>query len=106
MLEVMNLEEIEDYSRRIFRYANMKEEEVDQMKQKGFLASCISHSTHRFTKGLKKYVTFSDREYKIFAGCCFSILANAVDLETVKTIFRLVCETFLRKYDDDKCKFY
>jgi hypothetical protein len=49
MLGVMNLEEIEDYSRRIFRYANMKEEDVDQMKQKGFLASCISHSTHRFT---------------------------------------------------------
>jgi hypothetical protein len=82
----------------------MKEEDVVQMKQKGFLASCISHATHRFAKGLKKYATFSDREHKIFAGCWFSILANAVDLETVKTIFRLMCETFLRKYDDDKCK--
>lgn len=43
MLEVMNLENIEDYARRIFQYAEMKEEEVDSSKQKVFLASCISH---------------------------------------------------------------
>ena len=36
MLEVMNLEYIEDYARRIFQYAEMKE--VDSSKQKGFLA--------------------------------------------------------------------
>jgi hypothetical protein len=104
VLELMNLEEIEDYSKRIFRYASMKEEEIEPSQQKGFLASCISHSTHRFTRGLKKYVSFSEKEHKIFACCCFSILANAGDLETVKHYFRLMCETFKRQNDDDTCK--
>ena len=102
MLEVMNLQYIEDYARRIFQYAEMKEEEVDSSKQKGFLASCISHSTHRFTRGLKRYVKFSDKEHKVFAVCCFSILANATDLQTVKKIFKLMCETFITPFENDK----
>ena len=103
VLEVLNNETIDDYSQRIFKYSELDDNDVDNEKQKGFLASCISHSTHRFTVGLKRYVKFSNREHKIFACCCFSILANSTTLETLKCIFKLMCEVFLRPYDDDKC---
>ena len=53
----------EDYSKPIFNYSNV--EDVHPSLQKGILASCISHSTHRF-RGLKLYVKFDDKEHKVF----------------------------------------
>lgn len=51
MIETMNLETIDDYAKRIFKYASDKT--VDTISQKGFLESCISHTKHRFARGLK-----------------------------------------------------
>ena len=101
VLKVMNLETINEYSKRIYKYSTDKE--VDQTRQKGFLASCISHSTHRHTKGLKRYVKFSETEHKVFAVCCFSLLANSTELKATKIIFKLICEVFLRPLDDHTC---
>jgi hypothetical protein len=98
MLEIMNMETIHDYSKRIYKYASDKE--VNAVNQKGFLASCISHSTHRFTKGLKRYVKFSEKEHKIFVGCCFSLLANSTELVSTANIFKLMCDVFLRPIED------
>ena len=101
MLEAMNLETIFEYANRIFKYSSDKE--VDSTQQKGFLASCISHSSHRYARGLKRYVKFYDKEHNIFSACCFSLLANTTDLETTKRIFKLMCEVFLRRFDDQTC---
>ena len=102
MLETMNFELIDDFSKRIFKFASDKE--VNLKSQKGFLASCISHTTHRFAKGLKRYVKFTEKEHKVFALCCFSLLANTTDLESTKSIFKLMCDAFLRSQDDDICR--
>ena len=100
-LKVMNNETINEYSKRIYKYSTDKD--VDPQRQKGFLASCISHSTHRYTRGLKRYVKFSDIEHKVFAVCCFSLLANSTELKTTKVIFSLMCEVFIRQMDDKTC---
>jgi hypothetical protein len=94
-LEVLNNETIYEYSQRIFTYYEIADKDVDIEKQKGFLASCISHSTHRFTMGLKRYVKFSSKEHKVFAACCFSLLANSTTLEASKLVFMLMCEVLL-----------
>lgn len=99
ILAVLNLETIHDYSKRINKYST--DEDVNPLEQKGFLASCISHSTHRFTRGLKRYVKFADKEHKVFVGCCFSLLAQTTELTETKLIFRFMCEVFLRPVDDD-----
>ncbi len=44
MLEIINMETINDYSKRMYKYAT--EKEVNTINEKAFLASCISHSTH------------------------------------------------------------
>jgi hypothetical protein len=46
-LEIMNLETMEEYSVRLFKYS------VNPTSKRSFIASCLSHTMHRFTKGLK-----------------------------------------------------
>ena len=101
MLEIINMETINDYSKRMYKYAT--EKEVNPINEKAFLASCISHSTHRFTRGLKRYVKFSDKDHKIFVGCCFSLLANSTELAVTKEIFQLMCKVFLKHIEDETC---
>ena len=71
-LEIMNMETINDYCNRIYKYA--KKEQAPDSKTKSFLASCCSHTMHRFTRGLKRQVKFEDNEHKTFAVLCFSLL--------------------------------
>ena len=101
VLAVLNLETIHDYSKRIYKYCT--DEDLNPLEQKGFLASCISHSTHRFTRGLKRYVKFADKEQKVFVGCCFSLFAQTTQLSETKLIFGFMCEVFLRPVNDDVC---
>ena len=90
-LEIFNLESIDDYSKRIFDYASRTSNDFS----KSFLASCCSHTMHRFTRGLKRQVKFLDKEYRVFAVLCFSLLLNTLDLESSKDIFKLMCKVFL-----------
>ena len=79
-LEVLNMENVEEYSQRLFNYASLKAN--DSSRVKSFLSSCVSHTMHRFTRGLKKHVKFFNNECKTFAVCCFSLLVNCTDLES------------------------
>ena len=83
-LEVLNMETIFDNCTRIFNYSNSTETEFS----KSYLASCCSHTMHRFSRGLKKHVKFLDKEHRTFACLCFSLLLNTLDLQTSKEIFR------------------
>jgi hypothetical protein len=89
-LENLNLETVEEYAVRIYKYS--KGLFVDESKS--FLASCLSHTMHRFTRGLKKHVKFEDSENKTFAACCFSLLVNSIELEESKDLFKLICIVF------------
>ena len=52
---------------------------------------------HRFSRGLKRQVKFSDKEHRTFACLCFSLLLNCLDLESAKDIFKLICLVFMNK---------
>jgi hypothetical protein len=57
---------------------------------------------HRFSRGLKRQVKFSDKEHRTFACLCFSLLLNTLDLKSTKEIFKLICIVFLNeKYSPD-----
>ena len=97
-LEIFNLESIDEYAKRIYNYASKSSDEFS----KSFLASCCSHTMHRFTKGVKRQVKFLDKELRTFAVLCFSLLLNTIDLESSKDIFKLMCIVFLNeKYSSD-----
>ena len=97
-LEMFNMETIDDYSKRIFEYASRKNDDFSI----SFLASCCSHTMHRFTKGIKRNVKFDDKECRTFAILCFSLLLNTLDLQSSKDIFQLMCIVFLNnKYSQN-----
>ncbi len=98
-LEIMNLETVEEYAVRIFKYAS--DNNMDQARFLSFLSSCVSHTMNRFTKGLKRHVKFLDTESKTFAVCCFSLLVNCTDLVTSKRIFNLICIVFKSEFLDE-----
>ena len=85
-LKVFNLETINDYSKRIFDYAS----NTTNDNLKSFLASCCSHTMHRFTRNLKKQVKFNEKEHRIFAVLCFFLLLNCINLDSSKEIFKLM----------------
>jgi hypothetical protein len=99
ILEVLNLETVEDYADRIFKYANKVNDEASTLKS--FLASCVSHTMNRFTRGLKRQVKFLNAESRTFSVCCFSLLVNSTDLDSTKHIFTLMCTVFLNTYTND-----
>lgn len=51
-LEILNGETIEEYANRLFDYSKSKTSEFN----KTFLASCCSHTMHRFVRALKRQV--------------------------------------------------
>jgi hypothetical protein len=95
------MESIEEYSHRIFNYAIKKSDETVSFRVKSFLSSCVSHTMHRFTRGLKKHVRFFNYECKTFAVCSFSLLVNCTELESSKRIFSPMCKVFNSEYADD-----
>ena len=100
ILEVLNLETVEQYAYRIFNYASKSNDE-ELSKQKSYLSSCVSHTMHRFTRGLKRQVKFINSELRTFAVCCFSLLVNSTDLDSTKQIFSLMCKVFKSNYTDE-----
>ena len=92
-LEILNGETIEEYSDRIYDYSTCKSK--DFAFNKTYLASCCSHTMHRFIRALKRQVKFIEKEHRTFAALCFSLLLNALDLEIAKDIFNLMCTVFM-----------
>ena len=92
-LEILNGETIDEYADRIYEYSTSKSSEFTFTKT--FLASCCSHTMHRFIRALKRQVKFLEKEHRTFAVLCFSLLLNSLDLEIAKQIFTLMCTVFL-----------
>ena len=65
------------------------------------LASCCSHTMHRFTRALKKLKIFGEASHFSFAVFCFSLLVNCTDLKTSVAVFSLICITFKSHVDDE-----
>ena len=91
---------MEQYAYRIFNYASKSNDE-ELSKQKSYLSSCVSHTMHRFTRGLKRQVKFINSELRTFAVCCFCLLVNSTDLDSTKLIFSLMCKVFKSNYTDE-----
>ena len=97
-LEILNGESVDEYAQRIYDYSRCKTSEFS----KTFLASCCSHTMHRFVRALKRQVKFSEKEHRTFAVLCFSLLLNCLDLESSIQIFKLMCTVFMNaKYTDN-----
>ena len=94
-LEIFNMETVDEYAERIFEYSKVSL--IPGELKKSFLASCCSHTMHRFTKAMKRQVTFTNKEHRNFAAFCFSLLLNCIDLESSKEIFKLMCTVFLNE---------
>ena len=69
-LEIFNMETVLDYAKRIFEYSQSTSDEFS----KTFLSSCCSHTMHRFTRGLKKEVTFLEKEHRSCCSLFFSFI--------------------------------
>jgi hypothetical protein len=90
-LEVLNGETIEEYANRIYEYSKINTSEFN----KTFLASCCSHTMHRFVRSLKRQVKFLEKEHRTFAVLCFTLLLNSLDFESSQLIFKQMCVVFL-----------
>jgi hypothetical protein len=94
-LNILNKETVNEYGKRLYKFAKKETDVADiENKNKSFLASCCSHTMHRFVRELKRQVKFEDIEHKTFAVLCFSLLLNSTDLESCKDIFELICMVF------------
>ena len=100
----LNRESFVDYNRRIFRLASGDQSAI--MKDKFFLASCASHTMHRFTRAVRIKKIFNKKEFKNedrdFAIHVFSMMMNCVDLEAISKIFQLLCICLTREYCDEE----
>jgi hypothetical protein len=56
-LEIANLETAVDFAFRVLRYSRLQEETARD-KERSWLASCLSHTMHRFTRLLRRKVCF------------------------------------------------
>jgi hypothetical protein len=65
ILEILNLETVEQYANRIFKYSNGTNEE-HSTKHQSFLSSRVSHTMHRFTRCLKRQVNLHATKPKIY----------------------------------------
>jgi hypothetical protein len=87
-LEVFNLETINQYSKRI--YNMIKDNKCSMNSHQIYIASCASHTMHRFVRLLKKKNIFNDKIAKKFAIYSFSLLLNCIDLEAFDKILLLI----------------
>jgi hypothetical protein len=91
-LRAFNGEDMESYSTRVFELAQEKSS-IDH-PTKLWLSSCTSHTMGRFTRSLKKKVTFVDKEQREFAICCFTLLIDCLELASATSIFKLMVYAF------------
>jgi hypothetical protein len=93
ILEVLNLDDIFSYSKRIFR---MAQQEKFEPGERTWIVSCVSHTMHRFSRGMKQL--FKDKTYLNKKELCFlsfSLLLNSVSLESIQIIWTNIVVFFL-----------
>ena len=98
-LNAVNIEEIQEYMERVYSYSKL-EPELKRNSNKSWLASCTSHTMHRFTIQLKKKITFDDDIFKQFSIFCFSLLLNCTTLDSATIIFQHMVIVFCSEYID------
>lgn len=86
---------------RVYSYSKI-EQESKKNQCKSWLASCASHTMHRFTVQIKKKVNFIDDYFKNFAIFCFSLLLNCTTLNASTIIFQHMVQTFCQEYTDEE----
>ncbi len=88
-----NNQSIGDYMELVFNYATGSSN-ID-FSNCSWLASCFSHTLHRFTKALRSQKIFKDSKESFVLACfCFSLLLNTTDLESSILIFSYICSCF------------
>ena len=88
-----NNQSIGDYMELVFNYATGSSN-IDSSNC-SWLASCCSHTLHRFTKALRSQKIFKDSKESFELACfCFSLLLNTTDLESSILIFYYICSCF------------
>ena len=93
VVQAFNLESIEEYATRVFKLS--KGETTVESREKSWLASCAAHTMHRFSRSVGKIMT--NREDKMFACYCFSLLLNCTTLSQISEYFKILCIIFLSK---------
>lgn len=94
-LNSINIEEIQEYMERVYSYSKL-EPELKRNSNKSWLASCTSHTMHRFTVQLKIKITFLDDYFKQFSVFCFSLLLNSLTLESATKYFIIWSSFFVQ----------
>ena len=101
-LDQLNNETIFEYMDRVFELA--KGDQIRNNENKMFLASCASHTMHRFVLGLKKKKIFSESDSRNFAVYCFSLMINCINLDQISKMFELICICFLNQCNSLDCQ--
>ena len=93
ILKSFNLENVEQYAHRVYKLC--LGEITFERYDKSWLASCTSHTMHRFVNSLDDVVI--DRTIHQFCCFLFSLLLNARSLATMKHFFKLICIVFVSR---------
>ena len=92
-----------DYSKRVFEFSNNPNLKNNH-PTKLWLASCTSHTMHRFVKALRVKVNIEEKEHREFAVNCFALLLNCTLLEVSSALFSFICFCFNSPKDDMQCE--
>ena len=71
-----------------------------------WIASCASHTMHRFVRSFKKNEIFNakeEKEQQRFVIYCFLLLLNSKDLDQILLVFEHMCYAFLSEYESKDC---
>lgn len=101
VLESLNGETVQAYSKRIFEMSKTKD--FDQKNSLTIIGSCAAHTMKRFVRSLKKNVKFETKEIRVFSIFCFSLLLNCLDLSAFDSILRLMFLVFLNPISTQNC---
>ena len=102
-LEIINMENIGKYAQRVYSVAK-NERSIDSFDRLSWLASCASHTMHRYVRHVKKSNIFKHKHAFSFSTFCFSLLLNSTTLNETTIVFRLMCIVFNSKFETSESK--
>jgi hypothetical protein len=107
-VEIFFIVDIFEHSERVFELSKIKsnEDSKEIYKLLSWIASCASHTMHRFVRSLKKKKIFNAREEKEqqrFVIYCSSLLLNSKDLDQILLVFEHLCYAFFSEYESNDC---
>ena len=94
IIQSFNIETINDYSDRVYKYCTENINFNDTLKS--WIISCVSHTMHRFSKGVNKLFS-KNKVLCRFLCFTFSLMLNCDNLNHLTTIFSNICIIFKSK---------